>query len=295
VVDAVAGVVTIQDLGRPGRMHEGVPPGGPLVPELARAANLGVGNDPGAALLEIVGRLSVRAEAEPGEAPTRIIVAVDDAEPSELAAGAALSIAPSPRTRVRYLAVRGGVAVPVVLGGHGTLLAAGIGGLEGRPLRRGDRLRLGPMPAPDLAEPASRRPGLDPAPTLAADRPVMVWPGPDEHRFYPGAFTALMAAAAQISPTFDRTGLRLTVAPEVARALRPRGLEAPSAPMVRGAIQVTPAGELIVLGPDHPTTGGYPLIGVVARGDQGRLAAMQPGTTVRFAPIEAHAAGGDGR
>jgi allophanate hydrolase subunit 2 len=106
-----------------------------------------------------------------------------------------------------------------------------------------------------------------------------VLPGPDLDRFAPDALDMLLASAFVVGPRSDRTGVRLT------GAVLPRsgGEETgPSAPMFRGAIQVPPSGELIVLGPDHPTTGGYPVVATVVRRGWGLLGCHGPGASVRF-------------
>jgi allophanate hydrolase subunit 2 len=224
-VVAVQGLALIQDAGRPGRMHEGVPPGGALVPELLAAANAAVGNPPGAAAIEHYGRVVIGDRAF------------------------------APAGRVGYIAVAGGLDAPVVLGGRGALLAAGIG----RPLRAGDVLPDRPLGA---------------ATELAPGGAIRVVAGPDLDRVDGDAF---FDAEYRITPVGDRAGFRLDgPAIPVATAL------GPSAPMVRGAIQVPPSGQPIVLGPDHPTTGGYPVVAVIVQADFGRFAVRPPGATVRF-------------
>src|SRR5579884_672456 len=157
-VASVAGLAAVQDGGRPGRMHEGVPPGGALVPELLARANLAVGNGPTDAAIEVFGALTVAARAP-------VVVATDDGLARPLAPGEPWTVACG-RARVRYLAVRGGLDVPLVLGGRGTLLVAGIGGHEGRPLRRGDALRVPAAPAFHVP-PGAPAPAPAPAPTPA--------------------------------------------------------------------------------------------------------------------------------
>ncbi len=262
---SVAGLVTVQDLGRPGRLHEGIPRGGALFPELLARANRAVGNPPNTAALEIFGRASVRALE--GEA----LFSLDGEGPVPCAADAELAVTASPLLRVRYLAVRGGFDVPEVLGGRGTLLVAALGGHQGRPLRRGDVLPLG---APKAFEP-----GVQPPLDLDLQAPVRVRPGPDLASFAEGALETLFNSTWQLMPESDRTGTRLA-GPLLARS---GGDAALSAPMVPGAIQVPRAGAPIVLGPDHPTTGGYPLLGVVLQQDLGRFAARRVGQPVRFA------------
>ena len=110
---------------------------------------------------------------------------------------------------------------------------------------------------------------------------VRVVPGPDADAFAPGALEQLLAADLVVTSIGDRTGVRVA-----GGEVRPRRVASGiSTPMVRGAIQVTPDGELIVLGPDHPTTGGYPVIAVVVTADQGRFGARGPGASLRFVSV----------
>lgn len=260
---------TVQDGGRPGVMHHGVPPGGAWVPELLIAANRAVGNVPGAAALEAFGRLELRARGRD------VRVSVDGEAPTLLADGAALTVPAPTRYAVRYVAVDGALAVPEVLGGQGTLWVARLGGWEGRPLRTGDQLPLGPSTTPGTADPSRLTETLDPT------APLRVLLGPDAARFSDAAVQVLLGATFSVSPSSDRVGQRLDGPPV------PHGDEGTgtSRPMVRGAIQVTRSGTPIVLGPDHPTTGGYPLIAAVIRADWGRLGARRPGAPVRFQAV----------
>src|SRR5262249_12299312 len=133
------GLCTVQDLGRPGRMPEAVARGGGLVAERLVAANRAVGNPDDAPALEVLGQLAIRAERA-------IEIATDTTAARSLAAGGELVVASEP-LRVAYLAVRGGIAAPLVLGGRGVLLCAGLGGL----VRPGQRFELA-----GLAEIAAR-------------------------------------------------------------------------------------------------------------------------------------------
>ena len=169
--------------------------------------------------------------------------------------------------------------MPVVLGGRGTLVGARLGGLDGRALRKGDVLRASTSPAAELARAC--------APAPLAARPIRVVPGPDLAAFAPEALASLTSQPWSLSARSDRTGTRL-VGPRIAY----RG-EAPAldtTPMVAGALELPPSGEPIVLGPDHPTTGGYPVIAVVARIDLGRFHAIPLGGEVRFTEIDASSA-----
>jgi allophanate hydrolase subunit 2 len=245
-----SGLVTVQDLGRAGRMHEALPRGGALVRELLVCANRAVRNPDGAAAIEILGRLVVRAEAE-------LLVATDSSRARVLRQGEELAIAP--QRRAAYLAVRGGVDAPLVLGGRGTLLCAGLGA----PMRAGDRIAPGSEPETDS----------DPPPTPGAG-PVRIVPGPD--RFAPDAIHALISAPYRVTSASDRVGTRLE-GPAIPREAAER-----SRPMVCGAIEVPRDGQPIVLGPEHPTTGGYPLLAVVTTADLGRFFSVPLGGTVRF-------------
>ncbi|MCM0678423.1 biotin-dependent carboxyltransferase family protein, partial [Micromonospora phytophila] len=178
-----------------------------------------------------------------------------------------LRIGPARRGLRSWLAVAGGLDVPPVLGSRATDTLSGLGP---PPLRDGDRLPLGtPVgpPAPvDVTVAASPPPELRLALRL----------GPRHDWFTPTALDRLLGTAYTISPVGNRVGARLTGAP------LPRAVagELPSEGIVLGAVQVPADGQPLVFLADHPTTGGYPVIGVVA--DVTPLAQARPGTTVRF-------------
>ena len=241
----VSGPATVQDLGRPGFMHMGVPRGGALVPELIARANAAARNAPSEAAIELHGSISVRADCA-------LTLGTDDGHAHELALGETFTLPPSPH--VRYVAVRGGILVPQVLGGRGTLLTAKLGGHEGRALARGDVLAIGNTTPVDTAMP--------PPPSTTAM--VRVLPGPDLAHFTSG-LSGLTRTAWHVGARHDRAGVLLSGS----HVHRSDHGPLASAPMVRGAIQVPPSGEPIVLGPDHPTTGGYPVIAVIVTADLG--------------------------
>ncbi|WNG21519.1 biotin-dependent carboxyltransferase family protein [Cystobacter fuscus] len=260
----VRGPVGVQDGGRPGRMHQGVPPGGALVPEWLAAANRAVGNAWSAAALECYGRLELRVTGRSAW------VSLGD-EAFQVADGESFRVPAPERGVVRYVAVEGGLAVPEVLGGRGLLPVVRLGGWEGRMLEPGDVLPLGVGGGARLAPERAEPPG----------EVIRVMWGPEPGRFDPGAQEALLSGSFTVSPTSDRVGIRLR-GPHLAHADTGSGL---SGPMVRGALQVPASGEPIVLGPDHPTLGGYPVLAVVIRADWGRLASRRPGETVRFGAV----------
>lgn len=256
-VEFVGPGVTVQDRGRPGSMHLGVPRGGPLDPSLFERVRSSLGNAPEAAALEIPWH---RARFRALDA---LVVSVDG-EVRALAAGEVLEV-PAASYAVRYLGVRGGIDVPVALGGRGTLLVASLGGLDGRMLRRGDVLH---------ADTLARVPPSPPPPPHDSAQSLAVHPLDDAPA---DCLDALLRGEFTVRPQVDRVGMRL--AGEMPAGSTGHGA---STPLVRGAIEVTPDGGLIVMGPDHPTTGGYPVVAVLSRAAQGALAQRRPGATVRF-------------
>jgi allophanate hydrolase subunit 2 len=239
IVVRALGLCTIQDFGRPGHMHEGLPHGGALVRSLLVEANRRAANSDDTAAIEVMGQLVVRA--------TR------DLETSAglVRANTELAISSEPR-RVAYLAVRGGIDAPLVLGSRSTHASAGLGG----PLRPGASIAIGDAPRVDLA------------PIPFDDRSII--------RVIPGdAFDPALLGAYRISPSSDRVGTRLD-------GPRLRAQPSSSRPMVRGAIEVPGDGMPIVLGPEHPTTGGYPIAAVIAHDDLDPFFAIRPGGAVRF-------------
>ena len=261
LVIAISGLGTVQDLGRRGHMHEGVSPGGALVPALLIAANRRVGNRDDAAAIEILGAVTVQAEIDITVALATTVETPADTKPMNIPAGDGVGLASA--TRVTYLAIRGGVDAPKVLGSRGTLLSAGIG----KRLARGDRIACASelRPRPAIAAPPH---------SLVDDAAIRIVPGPDS--FEPDALTALLSSTYRIHPNSDRVGVRLEGTP------LPHRPTTASRPMVIGAIEVPGDGQPIVLGPDHPTTGGYPIVGVIAHTDLARFFARPLGGTVRF-------------
>ena len=249
VVVQVVGLVTVQDLGRVGHMHEGLARGGALVRGMLVAANRAVGNPDGSPALEVLGRLVVRAEVDV------------ETSAGPVARDATLAIESEPN-RVAYLAIRGGIAAPRVLDGRATQLSAGLGA----------RVRVGAR-FDRADEPRVEARPLVP-PRVGAIRVIV---GPDVDAFGPDAIVRLCAATYRVLPTSDRVGTRLD-GPTLPRRDGPER----SRPMVRGAIEVHRDGMPIVLGPEHPTIGGYPIVGVIADADQDRFFAVRVGGDVRF-------------
>jgi biotin-dependent carboxylase-like uncharacterized protein len=251
----VHGFAAIQDGGRRGHMHEGVPRGGALVPELMARANRFVGNAWDAPAVEVFGSLRVVADADVDAATEHGPIALHRGEETTFAGA-------------RYVAIAGGFDVPRMLDGRGALPVAGIG----RVVRSRDTLAVGD----------ARDRGATPADFDSDHRPIRVVLGPDRESFPSAAIATLFASTFTVSTASDRVGMRLGGA-----SIERTGDDArESAPMARGAIQIPRSGEPIVLGPDHPTTGGYRVIAVVARVDLGALAARPAGAPVRFVGVD---------
>ncbi len=263
LIGRVAPVATIQDAGRPGLRGEGIPTGGAADPELFAAANAAVGNPPSAAAIEIP-LASFHATAL-----RDLWISIDGGTATRVPRGETITV-PAAASAVRYLAVAGGIDVPVMLGARSTLPVAALGGHQGRALRRGDRLRVG----------ASRGDGGRASPAFAT-KPggaLAVSPAPADVRLGAGALERLLAGTFSVSPSSDRLGTRL----DGARLPRTGDDRALPEPVVPGAVQVTTDGSVIVLGPDAATTGGYPVVAVLSRAAQGALARLRPGAELRF-------------
>jgi biotin-dependent carboxylase-like uncharacterized protein len=267
-------LTTVQDLGRPGWAHLGVPRSGALDPLALRLANRLVGNAEDAAGLEITAagcavRLRKAATVALTGALARVTVAGRPAGygvPLAAPAGAVVEVGRAEYGVRSYLAVAGGIAVPPVLGSRSTDTLSGLGPA---PLRDGDVLPVGPAAAPSTVDFVPWRP---PPATLE----LRVRLGPRRDWFTSNAVEALLGTQYTVSAVSNRVGARLAGAP----LPRAREGELPSEGVVLGAVQVPASGQPLIFLADHPTTGGYPVIAVVD--DVSPLAQAAPGTTVRF-------------
>ncbi|MEU5944123.1 biotin-dependent carboxyltransferase family protein [Micromonospora sp. NPDC047465] len=268
-------LTTVQDLGRAGWAHLGVPRSGALDPAALRLANRLVGNPESAAGLEItLTGCELRFPRATTVAVTGTATAVrvgrrpgDVGRPLSVPAGAVLRIDP-PRDGLRnWLAVGGGIAVEPVLGSRATDTLSGLGP---PPLRDGDLLPLGTPTGPPAPVDITV---VAPAPT---ELRLTLRLGPRDDWFTPAALDRLFGTTYAVSPVSNRVGARLT------GAALPRAVagELPSEGIVLGAVQVPADGQPLIFLADHPTTGGYPVVGVVD--DVTPLAQARPGTTVRF-------------
>lgn len=271
-----AGNVLVQDAGRPGQAAIGVGRSGAADRSAYALGNRLVGNGPSAASLEVLlGELEVEATGTAWLCVTGAPagLSVDGrTEPAgtvvAVRAGQRLRLG-TPASGIRsYLAVRGGLDLPSVLGSRARDTLAAIGP---EPVVAGARLLVGHDVAEEIRVEAV-------PPTTYGDAPVLrVVRGPRDD--WVADADRLVTSSWTVAPESDRVGLRLTGSP---LALRDPGRQLPSEGAVRGAIQVPPSGGPVVLGPDHPVTGGYPVVGVVVDDDTDRLAQLRPGETVRF-------------
>ncbi|MEU9652174.1 biotin-dependent carboxyltransferase family protein [Streptomyces sp. NPDC048110] len=270
-------LTTVQDAGRAGHAHLGVPRSGALDAPAMRLANRLLGNDPDAAVLETtVTGCALRADRDVavvvGGAPCPVTVDGRPAawgSPVRVPAGAILDVGTVTAGVRSYVAVAGGFATRPVLGSRSTDLLSGLGPA---PLRDGDVVSVGTPPGPVPLPVAAPWPGPP------AELVLPVRPGPRADWFAPAALRTLTSAAYRVSPHSNRIGLR-TEGPPLQRT--PTG-ELPSEGMVLGAVQVPPDGRPVIFLHDHPTTGGYPVIAVVPEPALAAAAQAAVGTPVRF-------------
>jgi biotin-dependent carboxylase-like uncharacterized protein len=273
-------LTTVQDQGRPGHAHLGVPRSGALDSPAAALANRLVGNRPEAAVLETtlngcaVRPRSTITVAVTG-APCRVTVdggPVAWGAPVCVPAGALLDVGAAVSGVRSYVAVSGGVAAERVLGSRSTDLLSGLGP---PPLTDGAVLPLGSPGVPHA------RVDVAPQPAPPAELVLRVTPGPRDDWFTTEAVRTFTSRVYRVSSASNRIGLR-TEGPALERA---RSGELPSEGMVLGAVQVPPDGRPVVFLADHPTTGGYPVIAVVRSADLPAAAQAVPGTPVRFVAV----------
>lgn len=297
-------LTTVQDLGRPGFQQYGIVVGGALDGFSARTANLILGNDDNAAVLEMAQTgPDLRFDQETlvawcgADFDARIgneILLRD--RPVRVAAGETISFGFARSGLRAWLAVAGGIDVPVVLGSRSTYRRAGIGGYHGRPLAAGDSLAAGKIGerSQQLLETLHRqgrratswsvRPQTLGGAVVAGTMRAMV--GPEWDWFTAESQQAFFSADWQATREADRMGVRLQG--PVLELVKPR--EMISSAVNTGIVQVPPAGQPIVLMPSRQSVGGYPRLAAVAAVDVGRFTQLRPGDTVRFQKITLAAA-----
>jgi antagonist of KipI len=275
---------TVQDLGRYGYAHLGISPAGAADRLSLRIANLLIGNDEDAPALEMT-LLGATLEFDEGA-----VVAITGANcqckigqdrvpartATQLPAGTVLQCGSMPTGARAYLAVQGGLDVPLVMGSAATFVAARFGGFQGRRLQKGDVLSVRKH---DTLRACTLRPGaLD---RLHGHGPLRITKGAQQDCFSPEAFATLCSSTYVVSEQSDRTGLRLKG--EAMQRREQAELLTDGIPL--GAIQVPQDGQPIILFVDQQTTGGYPKIANVIAADMHRVGQLRPRDEVRFAGV----------
>jgi len=277
-------LTTVQDLGREGFGPLGVSASGAADPIALRIGNRLLGNPETAPALEatLVGGTLVFETAtwialtgsDFGATLDGVAVALWSAQP--VRAGQALRMEAT-RTGARcYLCVSGGIDVPLFLGSASTHVLSALGGFEGRALRAGDRLRLGP-PAPPPAQRINPRVGG----MLAPRRRLRVTEGLQAGWFTDAARQALLQAPYRVTEASNRMGLRLEGA---ALEFGARG-HMVTAGVALGAIQVPPGGQPVIVFVEQQTTGGYPVIANVIAADLASVGQLRPRDAIEFEAV----------
>lgn len=286
---------SVQDLGRPGYYHLGIPEGGGMDRFATRIANILVGNDPGAAVLEVT---FLGPELEFTEAATVAITGGElppkvngEERPTwesfPVKAGDRLSFGYLKGGARAYIAISGGIDVPVVLGSRTTYVLGALGGFEGRVLKAGDELPIGSASGKSgKSLPANlRRPQVSPA-------ELRMLPGIYWHRITDAAGKRFFEDTWKVAPEADRIGYRFRGGAPLEFVEREQPFGAGSDPSnivdacyPYGSIQVPSGTEPIVLHRDAVSGGGYMMVGVVISADMDLIAQLQPHTPAKFAPV----------
>ena len=294
VIDAGL-LATVQDLGRPGHAHIGVPVGGAVDPLSLRIGNRLVGNPDGAAAIELTltgGRFEFEHDAVVALVGGRFEAAVRDLSGRARRTDHGMTIPVRPGEHIvidrnsegarTYLCIAGGISVPSVLGSASTHLGAGFGGVEGRGLRRGDRIEFGTPPNAPLTG-QTRVVGSHVVQALAPRCSIRAVQTPRAASIAPSSLAAFWSAEFRVAQSSNRVGVRLEGG--LAPSARPSDGRMTTEGMTWGAVQFPPDGNPIILLCDHPTTGGYPVVACVASVDFPALGQLRPGDTVRFEQV----------
>lgn len=285
---------SVQDRGRPGYYSVGIPPSGAVDLYSALAANLLVGNDDGAAVIEAA-YLGPKLRFT---GPTVVAVTgatmpvtlngdpVPQWESFPVATGDLLAFGYLQEGARIYIAVAGGIEVPLVLGSRSTYALGGFGGFDGRPLQAGDLLATGHGPGrPSRSVPADLRPAL------ARDIDVRIMLGLYDYRLAPAGLETLLETTWTLTPVADRTGFRYDGGTlEWADRVQPFGAGSDPSNIVDagypvGSIQVPGGVEPIILHRDAVSGGGYAMVATVISADLDSVGQSAPGTRTRFRPV----------
>lgn len=296
-IDVIDGglLTTVQDLGRIGWQRFGVPVSGAMDPWALRAANRLVGNEEGAAALEVTLAgpvLRIDGDGVIGLAGANLGASLDGRplplwQAVAVRDGAELAFSGRRAGMRAYLAVAGAIDVPAVLGSRSTFARARLGGFQGRALAAGDRVPVGPCPMARGF--AGRCLPRDAVPRFGPAWTVRVVMGPQDAGFTAEGIRTFLTEWFTLTAQSDRVGCRLSGPPIAHLGVA----DIVSDGTAFGAVQVSGDGMPIVLMADRGTTGGYTKIATVATADVPILAQAAPGDRLRFAEVsidEAHAA-----
>ncbi|MCX8998397.1 biotin-dependent carboxyltransferase family protein [Rhizobiaceae bacterium BDR2-2] len=288
---------TVQDLGRPGYFHLGIPEGGAMDRVALKAANLLVGNDIGAAGLEAVfmgPKLEFTGDAIVAVTGAEMPVKLDGVEQPgwtafKVKAGQVLSFDFLKGGARIYIAVSGGIDVPVALGSRSTYPIGALGGLNGRAIAAGDELPVGE--AAPVAEGRSVPEALRRQPGRPAE--LRVLPGLYWHRITEQAGRNFFEDEWKVAPEADRMGYRFRGGRPIEFNPREQPFGAGSDPSnivdscyPYGSIQVPGGSEPIVLHRDAVSGGGYFMLGTVISADMDLIGQLQPHTPARFVQVD---------
>lgn len=269
-------LTTVQDLGRRGFAHLGVSPAGAADSFSSRLANLLVGNPESAAVLEctLLGPvLEFQSRATIAITGSATSKGLEINRPFEVSSGFRLDVGSLVTGARAYIAVRGGINVPLVMNSASTLLPAALGGFHGRALRTGDELSVGRRTS---GSPRHLRENVR---FLTPDsQPIRVTETTQSDWFSKDTLKQFATAIFHVSDQCDRSGIRLQGDP----VLADRRSELVTDGISLGAIQVPSNGQPIILFVDQQTTGGYPKIANVIAADLNRVAQLRPRDEVRF-------------
>jgi biotin-dependent carboxylase-like uncharacterized protein len=301
-VNAPGLATTVQDLGRPGYYHLGIPLSGGMDRFALRAANLLVGNDEGAAVLEAVfmgPELEFTADATVAvagaELPPKVNGEARETWTSfRVKAGQVLSFDFLKKGARAYIAISGGIEVPVVLGSRSTYALGALGGHEGRKLQAGDQLPVGSI-SKSVRDGTSVPAALRRGPGSAVE--LRMLPGLYWHRITDGAGQKFFEDTWKVAPEADRIGYRFKggKALEFVPRTPPFGAGSDPSNIVDacypyGSVQVPGGTEPIVLHRDAVSGGGYFMVGTVISADMDLIGQLQPHTPTRFVKVDMKAA-----
>lgn len=296
-------LTTVQDMGRRAHAAKGYPECGACDKYALALGNLLCGNEEGQAALEMTLSGATVAFEEPALfvlSGAQANATLDDRpvpmhEPVRACAGSTLQIGPFAEGLRGYLCVRGGIAVPPVLGSRSTDLKCHIGGLQGRALRSGDVLPIGPEPSGTTGESLRHAAGiLREKPWLLRPRTAHAYlenqvipllravPGPQQDAFTEEGMRTFFSGLYGVTPDSNRMGIKLS-GPSVQTI---DGSDILSDGIVEGSVQISANGQPILMLADHQTTGGYAKIATVIAPDLSAAAQLRPGQTAAFRAID---------